>query len=564
MKRQKHYQRDSGPPARDSDASFASSRPSSAGIGRGGSRSQITDPYTNRENQSAAIRVINDYLSSHSFQTLPFPPKLPSAKDITDTLRFLLSAIDYPTLKLEDDLFLVLKFLNCPFKINKSTLRSPNSPHNWPTYLAVIHWMVQIASYTRHVSHDSRAIVESNTMYAYWLNSYLSYMHGDDDSVEALDREFVEKLERERDSVREGVGVLEGSFRDLEVRAERLRTGPTEKEGLEKERRMLEEDVGKFQAMISEFNGRIAAMDKVIEEKEREKAAKEEEMRLIREENEELRKKVDSQTVNSRDAERMKRELVAVERDINKAETERNEWEEKAWDLDSSIGQKFKELEAVAMDCNQAIRRLKLGNNLQYVLNAKGSTPGEILGIDYKSTIKPALEAFADGIKKNSMAKLEELIPLQQQASEMASKIEGKKNRIAALQSHIEEVEGQCSLLKKETQDYTDRCAAEARKMMEDVQMEAHNLDIMEREAAELLKASEMKLQEVTKQTDDEIQICARELFTLVDSVSKHKEYMESKLSEMESDLSSTVSAIADAHRGFMSAQYGINFGASH
>ncbi|RVW78542.1 hypothetical protein CK203_049803 [Vitis vinifera] len=73
------------------------------------------------------------------------------------------------------------------------------------------------------------------------------------------------------------------------------------------------------------------------------------------------------------------------------------------------------------------LKRLKLGNGLQYVLNAKGSSPAEVLGIDYKSTLKPALDSFADDINKSSMSKLEELISFQQQSVENAAKIEAKK-----------------------------------------------------------------------------------------------------------------------------------------
>ena len=83
---------------------------------------------------------------------------------------------------------------------------------------------------------------------------------------------------------------------------------------------------------------------------------------------------------------------------------------------------------------------MKLGNEFQYVLNPKGTTPSEIMGIDYKSKLKPALNSYADDIQKSSMAKLEELISLQQQSKENAAKIEGKRNHITALQSRIEEV----------------------------------------------------------------------------------------------------------------------------
>lgn len=58
-----------------------------------------------------------------------------------------------------------------------------------------------------------------------------------------------------------------------------------------------------------------------------------------------------------------------------------------------------------------------------------------------------------------------------------------------------------------------------------------------------------MKLQEAIIQTEEEVQRCARELFELVDSVSKYKEYVASKISEMNNDLSQTVGAISDLHK---------------
>lgn len=84
--------------------------------------------------------------------------------------------------------------------------------------------------------------------------------------------------------------------------------------------------------------------------------------------------------------------------------------------------------------------RLKLGNGFQYELNAKGTTPAEVLGIDYKAKLKPILASLADETKKSSMVKLEEQISLQKLSVEAANKIESKRNHIAALQSHIDEV----------------------------------------------------------------------------------------------------------------------------
>lgn len=71
------------------------------------------------------------------------------------------------------------------------------------------------------------------------------------------------------------------------------------------------------------------------------------------------------------------------------------------------------------------------------------------------------------------------------------------------------------------------------------------------------LQASKVKLQDVTMQTDGEVQLCARELFMLIDSVSKYKEYMASKIAEMKSELLVTVGAMAEMHKTSFSAKLG-------
>lgn len=82
-----------------------------------------------------------------------------------------------------------------------------------------------------------------------------------------------------------------------------------------------------------------------------------EEHKRICDENEDLKRKIEEQGFNMRDAERMKRELQAVERNVEESEAGRIGWEEKIWDLDSEIGHNFKELERLVMECNQTLRR---------------------------------------------------------------------------------------------------------------------------------------------------------------------------------------------------------------
>uniref|UniRef100_A0A3Q7EQT4 Kinetochore protein NDC80 n=1 Tax=Solanum lycopersicum TaxID=4081 RepID=A0A3Q7EQT4_SOLLC len=485
---------------RDSDASFASSRPSSAGVNTRSSAIPISD----RSYQLSALRTINAYLSSHS---LPFTLKhpLPSAKDITETLKFILSRFGFSLAeshKLEDDLQTLLKSLNCPVKLNKSALRAPGTPHSWPSLLAAIHWLVQLCKFDDYRMSSAQPLAPSNKELRYTVESYLHYFRGKDDQVDELDRQFMQELEQHKERLVEDVNVLEENVKAQEEKLEEMKTGPSERETLEKEKK-----------------------------------------------NEELKKRVEEQGINSRDADRMKRELHALERDIGDIENQRIEWEEKAWDLDSAIGNMYKKLEELMIECNQSIRRLKLGNEFQYQLNPQGSSPAEVLGINYKKTLKPTLASFEDEMKKSSMGKMEELIYLQQQSSEKAMKLESKRNRLATLQAHIDDLEAQLDLVKKERLDFTSSCAIEAGRIVEEVEAETQKLDQVEREAADFLKASKAKLQETIAQTEEEVQLCAHELFAVVDSVSKYKEYITSKVGMMKNDLAEAAGTIADLHK---------------
>lgn len=222
--------------------------------------------------------------------------------------------------------------------------------------LAVIHWLVQIIKYKDFMMNSSPSF-EGDKMFMYTINSYLLYIRGDDEAMDALDEECMGEMREWRDKVEENVRALEENVKELEVKLEGLKAEPSQKEVLEQEKAVLEKDVTKFHIMIEQLDGHLVEVQKKLEEKDRALEAKVEDRKRICDENEELKKKIEEQGINLRDAERMKRELQAVERDIEETEAARNGWEEKIWELDSEIGHKFKELERFVMECNQAIRR---------------------------------------------------------------------------------------------------------------------------------------------------------------------------------------------------------------
>ncbi|EFH54250.1 kinetochore protein [Arabidopsis lyrata subsp. lyrata] len=533
--------------SRDSDASFASSRPSSIGLGGRAS-----------DDRSSMIRFINAFLSSHNSLISIRANPVPSVKDISETLKFILSKLDYPcdSIKWDEDLVFFLKSQKCPFKITKSSLKAPNTPHNWPTVLAVVHWLVELARFHQHLSSNSTSEPEANSMNFFAIQSFSHFIRGEDDKVNELDSEFLGKLEAEKTSVAETISGCEKISGELEAKLESLRKGPSKKESLEKAKADLENDVNKFRTIIAEYTEKNPALEKVVEEKDKELKAKEEERERISKENKELKKSVELQNFSARDVERMRRELQAVERDVAEAEVARDGWDLKAWELNSQIGNQFHQIQTLSIDCNQALRRLKI--DIQFTVNERGKTPAKVMGVDYKSVVKPALCSLYDGIKGSLNEKMEELVTLQHQVSEMASKIESTKSLLGSIQLQINELEEKMKLVKKETQDLTTKCDLEAKTLVESVKTEALNLEVVEKEAAEFLKASEVRLQEAEKQSEEEVQACAAQLFALIDSISKQKEYMDLKILEIKTGVADTASAVSEIYKANFKKHLGI------
>ncbi|KAM0950840.1 putative kinetochore protein Ndc80 [Dioscorea sansibarensis] len=539
---------------RDSDASLCSSRPSSVGGGRGSVAPSAL--LTDRASQSAALRSVNSYLSSLSAPCSLKPP-LPSAREITETLKFLLSRLDFPfsNESLDDDLLLLLRLLRCPIKLPRSALKAPGTPHSWPPLLSALHWLCQLARYSDFLSSCPSDSPSPNDLLLFLSHSYSLFISGDDDAVSALDAEYLQKAEHQAKNASSVVDSLQKECTDLEEKLRALTSGPSRRQALESEKGLLTEDVNKFRAVVDSFGAKVASLERSLGDWERELVAKEGEIRRMKEENEELRKRVDGQAVSARDAERMRREMQAVERNIAESENGLSAMEERALELEASAGRKFKEMEALAERCNQAIRKLKLGNDFQYVLSAEGSSPSKVLGIDYKTTVKPALNSLAEDMKKSSLLKLEELIALQQQTEQNTKILEEKKDQLAGLQSKIEEYETKMSLIRKAMEDHASACAAEAEKIKAECRARERQLETVEKEAEEFLRDSERKLEFAVKESDEETQVCAHELLALIDMVSKYKEYMESTISKMKTDLSETTNAMAEAYKISISAK---------
>ncbi|KAG0452835.1 hypothetical protein HPP92_025499 [Vanilla planifolia] len=532
---------------RDSDASsLASSRPSSAG-----GISSYTTVSAAPSDRASYLRAVNSYLSSFS-PPIHLKPPFPRARDITDALRLLLSRLDFehPLPDLNRDLPHLLASLRCPFKLSKSALKAPSTPHAWPSVLAVLHWLVQLARAADHLASNPSFHRRStdDDVHSYIARAYSLFLSGDDSAVEELDAEYLDRIERHADLAIKAAEALEVEIVQSESKLQEVSAAPTRLEALQAERAALGEDVKKFQDDVDKFSRIVEEKKRDLAERERELEVKELEKKVLDEENHGLRERVRSQALSTRDLERMTREIQVVERDIAEGESRRNEMDEKAWKLNTEVERNYREIEALTEQCNHSIRKLKLQNHFQLVLNSKGSSAAEVIGVDYKTMLKPELTALAMEAKKGMFSNAEERINLQKQSHDNDMTIEGKKVQCDSLRAKIEEAESKVDLLRKETEDHASRCTTETEKTKKELVIREQQVSLLEREAKELLMNSEEKLRTTVKWSTEETQLCAQELWALIDGVSQYKEFMTSTISGIRKDVKEITDGVKQAH----------------
>ncbi|KAL5219842.1 hypothetical protein ABZP36_024555 [Zizania latifolia] len=493
--------------SRDSDAaSLCSSRPSSIGVAP-----SLVAPganFSDRSFQAAALRIVNAYLAP----VVNLRPPLPAARDILAAFRLLLKRLHFShQATFEDDLLLLLRLLGYPYKLTRSALKAPGTPHSWPPLLSVLYWLTLLARVNENVdASPSPSAATSNDLMLYITNNYSLFISGDDDGVASLDEEYFSKARAHAEAANEAKEAFTA-------------------------------DVQKFEAVVKSWESKIKEKEESLVHFEKELEAKVTDGQRISADNEELVKKVESQVVNVRDVDRMQREIQAVERDIAKSETGKAALEEKGWELEATVVGKLDEIEGLVEQCNQALRKMKPVIDFQYMLNTKGSSPAKILGTSYKTIMKPALNAIVDEARKISVSKLDESVDLEKQSQRNVKILEEKRSCISVQQAKTDEMVARLDSLDLEIGNHVSRCKADAKRMKDELEKKDHHLSIVEKEAEEFFKDSEQRLQDAIQET----QMCASELLKLINSVTYYKEFVEASISGMKIGLYESADDVA-------------------
>ncbi|KAH8146461.1 uncharacterized protein LAJ45_09407 [Morchella importuna] len=281
-------------------------------------------PLKDRSFQAKIGQEIHEYLLTNGFELeaghslTPTALKSPTQKDFTMIFQWLYHRLDpnYRFQKpIEQEAPPILKALRYPFaqSITKSQLTAVGSANSWPSFLAMLHWLLElIVTVERYQSgaYDDAAAAEGidvgadRIIFRYLVRCYRAWLAGDDDHDEFLD-EMSTAFDERAETYTSELSRLDAENAALREQLAELHDGEEPLKKVEDSRTLIETDTKKFLDYCSRIEARITKITATNAKLRDEISASDAELRAAEEEKGALQAAVDRQGLTPADIDRM-------------------------------------------------------------------------------------------------------------------------------------------------------------------------------------------------------------------------------------------------------------------
>ncbi|ELU04973.1 hypothetical protein CAPTEDRAFT_118316, partial [Capitella teleta] len=320
-----------------------------------------TRPISSRAFKDESIRSLLTFLTNHGF-----PHNLngrmlqsPTSKDFFRIFEFMYNLLD-PSYKVnangkvEEEIPRLVKELGYPLNITRSALLSVGSPHVWPSLLAMLAWLCNmievqetdvddllfpVASDAAFDSVNSENRVSSSRImtdlkWQFAEKSYQQFMQGAD-SFEELEDEFTRQtamfsgddgdtneLKLKCEELQNALNILEDEPDELSTKRELLMTHNTDAAKLENfvtslEQHLNKDDPTNLQIELQDLEAELSGL--LTDNKKKEGI-------------------LETQEFSQSDVDKIKTERQEIQRQAERAETEKHNIEELIWEHEMQIG----------------------------------------------------------------------------------------------------------------------------------------------------------------------------------------------------------------------------------
>lgn len=170
-------------------------------------------PLSDKAFQQDCIRRLLSFLVERGYEH-PISHKSlarPSGKDFNNIVIFMIRIVDPNfqdgSLRLEDEIVMILKAMGYPFPVSKTALVAAGSPHTWPSLLAALTWLMERIKCMDTIddeeeSEDFKSLEEleiktDKAFFKYLGAAYNAFLRGDELMTEQLQNKLADRFERD-------------------------------------------------------------------------------------------------------------------------------------------------------------------------------------------------------------------------------------------------------------------------------------------------------------------------------------------------------------------------------
>ncbi|KAK6361839.1 kinetochore-associated Ndc80 complex subunit ndc80 [Orbilia blumenaviensis] len=516
-----------------------------AGAGSG----KITDPRPLRDPnfRNKMAHEIQEYLLRYNFELEtkhnlgPKALSSPMQKDFTTIFQWLYHRLD-PNFKfslkgVETEVMPLLRGIKYPYlgNITKAQLGAVGGANNWPTYLGLLHWMVQLAQaldnfdtghYDDAMEQQNLDMGTSKVGYRYLSQCYTTWLNDEDDFT-PFKNEMVEEFESRSAQDQESLGGLQADYDQLVHAISELEdeSGKSPLDRLKSEGETLRNDQDKFRKFIDhqrEKMGHIKAVNAALRD---EGEAARQEIGKLEAEKAELQQAVDRQGLSTADIDRMNTEREKLIKGLEGVEVKLDEANGVAAGREAEALKKLELLEHAVKRYNE------LGYKIGVTLSSNGGqsceidiipltkaaqsapegssgdderllydvgvgyNPRQVLTLDLRHEVKPTLNNFRNEIATRIHSAQDVSIENQDRLDNIQETLKDKAEELETLEAKLSAVNDEYSEIKETSATETSASNAEIEKLERELQSMRIN-------AQSGLLALEQRLQSVNIEYD--------------------------------------------------------------
>ncbi|EPS43884.1 hypothetical protein H072_2123 [Dactylellina haptotyla CBS 200.50] len=515
----------------------------------GASIGKVTDPRPLREPafRNKMAQEVQDYLLRGQFEMETkhsLGPKAlisPMQKDFVMIFQWLYHRID-PDFKfslkgLETEAIPLLKAIKYPYlgNITKAQLGAVGGANNWPTYLGLLHWMVQLAQalerfevghYDDVIEQHNQDLGASKVGYRYLAQCYTTWLNDEDDFT-PFKNEMIQEFEARSAQDQESLVVLQADYDELVKAISELEdeSGKSPLDRLKSEGETLRNDQEKFRKFNELQREKTAKIKAVIAALKEEGESVKAEITKLEAEKAELQAAVDRQGLSTGDIDRMNTEREKLIKALEQTEAKLEEASAvdgnreaqalKKLELLEHAVKRYNELgykigvtstgingqtyEIEIIPLNKAAQSAPDGSSgdderLLYDVGI-GYNPRQVLNLDLRHDVKPTLNTFRNDIAGR-------IHTAQDVSIRNQDKLDNIQDRLKDKAEELETLEAKLSALTDEYGEIKETSAAETSASNAEIEKLERELQSMRVNAQSGLLALEQRLQSVNIEYD--------------------------------------------------------------